>query len=351
MDKKIRFTEIDLLRFFAAFSVMFFHYTIRGHADGDSLSPIKFPFLATYSKYGYLGVDLFFVISGFVILMTAIDRSAREFVISRIVRLYPAYLVCCTITFIVTSIWGTPVLQVSLKRYLANMTMLHGFFPIGHVDGVYWTLFVEMKFYFLIFLLILFKQVTKIKFYLGGWLIVSILALRFFSGPLEAVFITKYSAYFIAGALFYLIYREGPDLFKITLLLGTYPLALTNAAQHMYIKSNWYHMSFNIYFVAGIIGLIYLVFLLIALNKTGWLRAELYIYLGAMTYPLYLLHSRIGFTVLSTVNSQINKYLLLVLLLLGMMGLAYLIHSQIEKRFAPRLKTFLERWTLHGVPK
>jgi peptidoglycan/LPS O-acetylase OafA/YrhL len=106
-QKKTRFTEIDLLRFLAAFSVMFFHYTIRGYADGDELSPVKFSMLSIFSRYGYLGVDLFFLISGFVILMTAIDRSAKSFIISRMVRLYPAFWMCCTLTFLITFFLGT----------------------------------------------------------------------------------------------------------------------------------------------------------------------------------------------------------------------------------------------------
>ena len=69
MNKKERFTEVDLLRFLAAFSVMIFHYTK------------KIPMWGDYTKYGLLGVNLFFLISGFVIMMTAV-------IISMIVMFY-----------------------------------------------------------------------------------------------------------------------------------------------------------------------------------------------------------------------------------------------------------------------
>lgn len=95
-----RVNEIDLLRFLAALAVVFFHYSFRGYA-ADGLSVMSYPLLASVSKYGYLGVELFFMISGFVILMTAAHAGLRDFVISRVVRLYPAFWACCTVTFLV----------------------------------------------------------------------------------------------------------------------------------------------------------------------------------------------------------------------------------------------------------
>ena len=83
---KSRVNEIDLLRFIAALAVVFFHYTFRGYA-ADAMTIMPYPLLAPFSKYGYLGVELFFMISGFVILMTAANGSLRKFVVSRFVRL------------------------------------------------------------------------------------------------------------------------------------------------------------------------------------------------------------------------------------------------------------------------
>src|SRR5881394_93905 len=94
-----RLYEVDLLRFFAAMSVLLFHYCFRGYA-ADGMSVMPYPTLAPVAKYGYLGVDLFFMISGFVILMSVSSGSLRDFFVSRVVRLYPAFWVCCTITFL-----------------------------------------------------------------------------------------------------------------------------------------------------------------------------------------------------------------------------------------------------------
>ena len=54
--EKHQISEIDLLRFFAALAVVFFHYSFRG-ASADGLSKVSYPLLAPISKYGYLGVE------------------------------------------------------------------------------------------------------------------------------------------------------------------------------------------------------------------------------------------------------------------------------------------------------
>src|SRR2546430_7955970 len=84
------------------------------------MSVMPYPLLASVSKYGGLGVELFFMISGFVILMTAASGNLRRFIISRIVRLYPAFWACCTITFAVTIAIGEPRYSASVGQYLVD---------------------------------------------------------------------------------------------------------------------------------------------------------------------------------------------------------------------------------------
>src|SRR5690348_11363931 len=95
-SKVDRLYEIDALRIIAAVAVVVYHYTFADFAGG--LTMTAFPQISPVTRYGYLGVDLFFVISGFVCLLTALNRKPHQFVISRIVRLYPAYWVAVTLT-------------------------------------------------------------------------------------------------------------------------------------------------------------------------------------------------------------------------------------------------------------
>src|SRR5690349_17773865 len=85
----VRLYEVDLLRIFAAVSVVLYHYLFAGYYK--VVSPLGFEAPGLVARYGYLGVDLFFLISGFVVLLSAWDRTPRSFLVSRVVRLYPAY--------------------------------------------------------------------------------------------------------------------------------------------------------------------------------------------------------------------------------------------------------------------
>lgn len=78
-----RFAALDALRLMAAFAVVLFHYTAITSAWGQSFRTIS-PVLFSVAKFGYFGVDLFFVISGFVILMSAWGRPLGGFVASRV---------------------------------------------------------------------------------------------------------------------------------------------------------------------------------------------------------------------------------------------------------------------------
>ena len=85
-----RLRELDLLRFVAAMLVMLHHYVGRLAGWGVQ-NHHNMPGLAAVTHFGNLGVDLFFLISGFVILMSAWGRGVGDFAVSRVVRIFPSY--------------------------------------------------------------------------------------------------------------------------------------------------------------------------------------------------------------------------------------------------------------------
>ena len=128
--KPVRYHEIGLLRFVAAFGVLLYQYVFRGYHH-DHLSPVDYPLLGSIFQYGYLGVELFFIISGYVVLLSAYHKNVREFFLSRVIRLYPAFWIACTLCFIITylfapaqdqSNWST-YLDVHPRQYLINLTI------------------------------------------------------------------------------------------------------------------------------------------------------------------------------------------------------------------------------------
>ena len=138
-----RYKELDALRGLAALLVVFFHFTL-GRNQYNS-----------FFKLGATGVDLFFIISGFVIFMSLqkVSRSA-DFLINRASRLYPTYWAAVTFTFISLTAYsllkGGGDLGSKLMQYVGNLTMFQFYLGITDIDGPYWTLIIEMIFYIFI---------------------------------------------------------------------------------------------------------------------------------------------------------------------------------------------------------
>jgi len=167
-------------------------------------------------------VDVFFLISGFVILISADNRTAWSFTVSRIVRLYPAYWFCAIVIFIFATFWPVESYNVSMVDFMLNMTMLHTWFGSPHVSTVFWTLVIELQFYFLVFFIIKANLRNHLNVILAVWLALSV-ASDYLAFPswVKVIIISGWCHYFIAGSLFYLIRKQGVSLYKMSVLLGS----------------------------------------------------------------------------------------------------------------------------------
>jgi peptidoglycan/LPS O-acetylase OafA/YrhL len=332
-----RVNEIDLLRFLAALSVVFFHYSFRGYA-ADDMSVMPYPTLAPLAKYGYLGVELFFMISGFVILMTAAGGSLRGFVVSRFIRLYPAFWACCTITFAAIVLIGEPRYWASVNQYLINMTMLSGFVDVPAIDGVYWSLFVEMKFYALVAVVLVIRRIHQAHYFLIIWLFASVVLEILPISKLRYLLIVDHSAYFIAGAMFFLVWSQGFALTRVGAIIMSWGLAIFQSLKGLPDFEKVYNTNMNSYVVVWIVTLFFLVMFLVAIRLTGFFGRTRWLMAGALTYPLYLLHQRIGYMVFNIAYPRINPHLLLWGTIVVMLGLAYAVNILIEKKFSLLMK-------------
>lgn len=203
--RRQRISELDALRFLAAISVVFYHL-IFGHIQFAESKSALWLALFNSSRFGYIGVDLFFIISGFVILMTATKRSAVGFAVHRAIRLYPTFWIAVAIT--TTIVWCTrpsAAPLIDLRMFLANLTMLPGYMGHEYIDGVYWTLAIEIKFYFLVFVLMLFGQVRHAEYWAYFWLLL-LAMVEFGLGVigLQSLIIAPFGASFAGGALLYM---------------------------------------------------------------------------------------------------------------------------------------------------
>ncbi len=337
-----RVGEIDLLRFLAAMAVVLFHYTFRGYA-ASNYSPMAFADISPVTKYGYLGVELFFLISGFVILMTASSGSLNKFIASRIARLYPAFWFGCTLTFIAIFIFGGERFSADVKQFLLNLTMLHEFIHVKSIDGVYWTLTIELKFYAMVVLVLLLRQIHRAEAFLAAWLAVSIALIFFPSYRLREILIVDYSPYFVAGAVCFLIYKRGWSLNRLAMIMVSLTLAIYGALRSLAIIEKMYSTPFDGALIAAIICSFFVVMALIASRKLTIVTKRNWTLVGTLTYPLYLIHQNIGYMMLGYAHTRVNSYVALFTVIGLMLLASYAVHRFVEKPFAKPLRIFCER--------
>jgi len=336
-----RINEIDLLRFIGAFIVLLYHYTFRGYG-ADNMSIIAYPLFAPFTKYGYLGVNLFFMISGFVILMSASSGSLKKFTISRLIRLYPAFWIASSLTFVMTLWIGETHFHLTLLQYLENLTMISGFIGVEPLDGVYWTLLVEIRFYLLVALILWLSKIEYIEFFLALWLILSISVVLFPIKLLAQIFIVNYAGYFIAGSIYFLIYQNGLTLNRMFMLMISLALVLFVSTTHTIpTDEKHYHLLFNATIINSIISSFFVIMMLVSLRLTGFFARKNWILLGSLTYPLYLIHQNIGFMIFNTLYPNFSAYSLLLFTIITMLISAYIVHL-FERKIANFFKSILE---------
>lgn len=320
------------MRFFAAFSVMLFHYSYLHNAS-------RFAGISEITKYGYLGVHLFFIISGFVIFFSVQKANPIGFVISRMVRLYPAYWFCLSITFLVILFWD-PVHSHNFKVYLINLTMLQGFFGIANIDGSYWSLGIEISFYLLMFFLIVFQQIKNSLFIFGCWILLTLVLTFKHIKYLHLFVVPEYSSFFIAGAVFYLIRRDQLCLNKAALITACYFLSLFHTIRPLFIEPNYNsHVSGWMCFFC--VTFFYALFILLSLQKISVSNSKVYALLGDITFPLYLIHQKVGIILFDKLQNYVNQYLSLFLVIFSMLIISVFISRVIEKKASIVLRDVL----------
>ncbi|GAA3769503.1 acyltransferase family protein [Streptomyces chiangmaiensis] len=343
-----RLRALDALRLLAALMVCFYHYAGK---NGDVVqswhqSPAtKFPTLSQFATYGSLGVQFFFLISGFVICMSSWGRSMGDFFRSRVARLYPAYWVAIVLVTAASIILPVVVEPLRSDEILVNLTMLQQPMGVPRVLGVDWTLWVELRFYAMFALFVVWRGVTyrRVVLFCCLWTLAGVFA-RVADNPLtDELVMRDHAPYFIGGLAFYLIHRYGNDLLLWGIVVMSFLLG-----QRYSVTALWhpgpqgaFHRN------PHVIQLIVLVaFVAVAAVALGWTSRANWRWLtvaGALTYPFYLVHEHLGWFVIRGLyrGLGLNPMLTFGTTILIMLGLAWLLHRFVEKPFGPRLKRAL----------
>ncbi|MFI5494992.1 acyltransferase family protein [Actinoplanes sp. NPDC051859] len=343
-----RIEVLDGLRLVAALMVVGYHFIAydRGTVPPwGQAADRAFGWLHLPASYGWLGVQFFFLISGFVICLSAWDRTPGDFLRSRVVRLYPAYWVAALLTFAVLTVWPLVRKPVSGGDLLVNLTMLQEPLGVRSVDAVYWTLWVEARFY-LLFALLVWRGLTvrSATLFGYGWLVAAALATQADVPALDVLVMPEHAPYFAAGIALYLIHRCGSHLALWALVGSSFLLA-----QHQ-VVDQLHHVARNVLgrplptlpTLALVTG-IFAVLALVATGKLARIRGRWLTVAGALTYPLYLIHEYIGWTLIALLHPHLPRYATLAAVVTVVTLAAWLIHRYAERPAAKLLRQHLNR--------
>jgi peptidoglycan/LPS O-acetylase OafA/YrhL len=324
----LRIREIDSLRGIFALGVFFFHTLFRYDEFISFRSDNRVLDVINFSPEDYLGrlpVYLFFMISGFVITLSIeASPSPSAFAYGRFSRLFPAYWAAILVTSAVLVLFPVPGLGVTLRETLINFTMVHEIFDVPNVDGVYWSLYVEVCFYSFMFLVSYFGLWKYLKEILFIWIIVTIAysfldqTKNFVPSLIVDPLVLQYAHFFISGAVFFRIGVQKTIKIDSFLLLT------------LCLVSVYFHYSLGMFCV---ILVMFIVFLLIVFGRLKFLETQPLLYLGTISYTFYLLHQNISYSVIYNLNFPfwIEIALSLVVSILLASSITFLIERPAQK--------------------
>ena len=343
-----RFQEIDVFRGIAALWVVLFHFVLRYQEMGMAPGPAPdFAVAAAravggvFAHFGLLPVFWFFAISGFVIVWTLERcRTWRDFAVSRVARLYPVYWVALTLTFLAGGLWPLPGQAYSAKQFLWNLTMFQEFAKVDHIDGVYWSLTVELLFYFGMATIFATGLMGRLRAICLLWAAACVANHALASMGIDVFWIVqKYGLlrqghFLIAGIMFYEIWRGRPPVLPHAILglclvsIGlAYPVA-DAAMCAVFFAAFW-------------------------LAIKGHLRAiavRPLLWLGSISYALYVCHQMLGYRLMRSLESLgVPRLGAILLALVFVLGLAAALTRWVDRPVRPAIRASLRRWADRGL--
>jgi peptidoglycan/LPS O-acetylase OafA/YrhL len=246
---------------------------------------------------GRFGVSAFFIISGFVIIYSAGNRGAGAFALARLARLAPAMLACATVTMLVLTLWPGTVPAPSILTYLKSASTVGLLAGAPYVDGSYWSITIELRFYLYVALMLLvLRNTDSVRAVTVAWMAGSFTAMAFYGfTPLRILTLSPHSGFFIIGLIFYCWFILDDRRFVAWAL----PPALALAAWQSFIEFKHIaemqggHTSMWVGVGAATVSTVLVRLMAFGISAPRLAAAARA--LGAISYPLYLLHQTLGY--------------------------------------------------------
>ncbi|MDB5120416.1 MAG: acyltransferase [Sphingobacteriales bacterium] len=330
MKAENRLEWVDSLRGLAALGVAIMHIYVRLRDYYPSIPAFQensLPglFILDFTNLGKICVVVFFLISGYVIPYSLFNKDLNQFAISRFFRLYPAYWVSIMASIMV--IGFPPLIQL-----FTNITMLQKFVGQQDIIGVFWTLQIELIFYFICALMfysgLLFNQTAILRaFYsLLGFSFV-LASIRFITDIKLPVVVPLGLDVMLLGLLYRRFEKkEGSlDAKKMLNIFAIFIILLLPISFMAYNKDYGFGEKWYKYFVSYSVAIL----IFVSFSKYKW-HTKTLVYLGAISYSLYLLHPVIGMDLVDIIKKQyitdlspVNCILLFFLFSFGASMLSY----------------------------
>lgn len=322
-----RILELDVFRGWAALSVVLAHLC-PDVLEGDRIcNGILSGFDAG------LAFRLFFIISGYVILMTI--RRCEDpfaFVVSRAARLLPVYLVSVLIMYglrVMEHPEDFTFIRFPWFEVMANLAMVPEFLGVPLVTGVIWTLQVELVFYvFMVFVhsLGLIQWMDRICFSIVA--LALLIQAEWGSGVFPQAWMQQfilYAPFFVIGVLFRSFREEGISRFRVVGLI----LAIGGAV--------WAEQTQYVLVGTG-------VFFLMEMGLLTVLCVKPLIWLGSISYALYLIHNDLGLWIQRGLMERIGSGWASFLISLGaVVGIAQLMTYWVDRPMGRWVKKEMTR--------
>ena len=331
MPAQTRRPGLDILRIAAVAAVAWFHYDFRMRITGEA-GPDMLEVPGDLARYGYLGVSVFFAISGYVISLSTEGRLPFAFAVSRFARLWPIYVICMSLTAGVVLLAPGLPLTSGLAPFLANLTMVAPFLGQPFMDGAYWSIVVEILFYGWVALLM------RVGVWRDGqvpvavvWLGLSVANLAVLNmDALRMVLLTDHAGFFAFGMMLRANER-GEFGARIGLVLA-FGVAIASAVVFAGRLPVLYPGEvFDPVGVSVIVAVSLVLFAVFAhVPPTSLPVAALSVF-GRATYPFYLLHQHIGYVAFFLFGATLGGPGTAALLLVVLVALSLFLTVVVER--------------------
>ncbi|MDX1281574.1 acyltransferase [Shewanella colwelliana] len=288
------FQSLQIGRGFAALLVLFFHLSAAlGAEKYFNIEALSVPF-----SFGHVGVEFFFVLSGFIIFSAHKKEIFRgdgiqKYIFKRISRVYPVYMIVFLIIFsflFVSSSLPSEFLSGGYELFFKSLFLLPQDKNIIGGTGapiliVAWTLQYEMMFYFL-FLLLLYPFFISLFFFL-------VLSLYFFFSNdsfLVSFVLSDYTLLFLLGIMVFHLFGvvKPPQIFSVAIFMLS--ILLLSVFSTLLVMTNDFVISHQIIIFGVIFSLVIYSSVSLENHYPQFFEKKLLLLIGSSSYSLYLLH-------------------------------------------------------------